>query len=72
MQHASAEPQRKQHTPGIRGILHTSTVHRGPMLSRDSNSQHKHQIAAASQEAEVDVTKLLWLQEYESRGRGEG
>lgn len=70
MQCVSSELQRKQHTPGKGGILHTSMVHRGPCLSRDC-SQHKHQIAAASQEAGVNINKVLWLQEHESQGRRE-
>lgn len=45
-------------------------VHRGP-IRQDMSSQYKHQIAAASQEAEVDITKLLLLHKYENQeGRG--
>lgn len=45
MQHASAELQRKQHTPAIGGILHTSQFTE-VLCCQEKCSQHKHQRAA--------------------------
>lgn len=63
-------PEKAAHTWHMRNFAHQYGSQRSCVVRRQY-SQHKHQLAAASHEAEVDITKPLWLQERDGQGRRE-